>query len=89
MTDAADAEDTLTLVIPMAMAAELFEPWDGLDAAIDGLERETRTNGGLPARVGSIVAAREALRAPLYAVLRAYQAAVREAEAEEGEEAED
>ncbi len=81
MTDIAD-DDAETLVVPMEMVEALFEPWDDLDAAITRLEAETRSFAGVPEIVATIMAAREALRSPLYVLLSGYQAVVREAEAE-------
>ncbi len=89
MIDTAGETDAQTLDLPMDAVLKLFEPWDGLDDAIDQLERATRTNAGAPSLVAAVVAAREALRSPLYAVLRAYQAAQAAGEDDGDEDEED
>lgn len=75
MTHTTEDEEAPTLNVPADAVEQLFEPWDALDAAIERLERETRTNAGAPGLVAAVVTARDVLRGPLYAVMRAYQVA--------------
>lgn len=73
--EVASEERPYTVDIPMDWIELMFEPWDELDGKIARLEEEIK-KGTADVRqiVTSIVAARDALRGPLYAVMRIYRA---------------
>ena len=86
MTSAASSEDLPALEIPLELVGRLFEPWDDLDSALEQLQAAIKTDADVRETVAAVIAAREALRVPLYAVLRAYQS-IRAEEREAGDAA--
>lgn len=58
--------------VPAVLVQSLFEPWDDLDGSLARLQEATR-KGPLADLVAEVIARREALRCPLYAVMRTAQ----------------
>lgn len=73
LLDGAASEGVPTVAVPADKIANLFEPWDELDLAIERLHASTRSAPAALAGVAAVVAAREALRGTLYPLLRDYQ----------------